>query len=238
MSRRARLLSLSAGKDFFVPFRPLGGYESGRTFALWTYTPSTPLIRKRVFRAQCDNGAYVTTEMERILLTQGDIRRAMTRISHEILEQNCASSELVLVGLQTRGVHMAKRLADNIERIEGFRPVVGTLDPRLWRDDPKVASGQPLLPSDIPNGVDGKPVVIVDDVIYTGRTIRAAMEALLDFGRASRIQLAILVDRGHRELPIRPDFIGKNIPTARGERVQVRITEIDGDDAVVLGRES
>ena len=179
----------------------------------------------------------MTNEMERILLTQDDIRRAMTRISHEILEQNRASSDLVLVGLQTRGVHIAMRLSDSIERIEGFRPVVGTLDPRLWRDDPEVASGQPLLPSNIPNGVDGKPVVIVDDVLYTGRTIRAAMEALLDFGRASRIQLAVLVDRGHRELPIRPDFIGKNIPTARGERVQVRITEIDSDDAVVLGRE-
>ncbi|MBO05021.1 MAG: bifunctional pyr operon transcriptional regulator/uracil phosphoribosyltransferase [Chloroflexi bacterium] len=179
----------------------------------------------------------MTTSSERVLLTQDDIRRATTRISHEILEQNRASSDLVLVGLQTRGVHLARRFAENIRRIEGFSPVVGTLDPRLWRDDPDVASGQPLLPSDIPNGVDGKPVVIVDDVLYTGRTVRAAMEALLDFGRASRIQLAVLVDRGHRELPIRPEFIGKNIPTARGERVQVRIAEIDGDDAVVLGRE-
>jgi len=184
------------------------------------------------------NGVHLANEIDRVLLTQDDIRRAMTRISHEILEQNRASSDLVLVGLQTRGVHLARRLAENIERIEGFKPVVGTLDPRLWRDDPDVASSHPLLPSDIPNGVDGKPVVIVDDVLYTGRTIRAAMEALLDFGRASRIQLAVLVDRGHRELPIRPDFIGKNVPTARGERVQVRITEIDGDDAVVLGRES
>ena len=194
-------------------------------------------VRGRIIEAHTEYGEHVTNEMERVLLTQDDIRRAMTRISHEILEQNRASSDLVLVGLQTRGVHIAMRLADSIERIEGFRPVVGTLDPRLWRDDPEVASGQPLLPSDIPNGVDGKPVVIVDDVLYTGRTIRAAMEALLDFGRASRIQLAVLVDRGHRELPIRPDFIGKNIPTARGERVQVRITEIDGDDAVVLGPE-
>ncbi len=185
-----------------------------------------------------ENGAHVTNEIERVLLTQDDIRRAMTRISHEILEQNRSANDLVLVGLQTRGVHLAKRLAESIERIEGFAPVVGTLDPRLWRDDPDVASGQPSLPSDIPTSVDGKPVVLVDDVLYTGRTIRAAMEALLDFGRASRIQLAVLVDRGHRELPIRPDFIGKNIPTARGERVQVRITEIDGDDAVVLGRES
>ena len=180
----------------------------------------------------------MTNETRRVLLTEDDIRRALTRISHEILEQNRASSDLVIVGLQTRGVHLARRLAENIERIENFKPIVGTLDPRLWRDDPDVASGQPLLPSDIPTSVDGKLVVLVDDVLYTGRTIRAAMEALLDFGRASRIQLAVLVDRGHRELPIRPDFIGKNIPTARGERVQVRITEIDGDDAVVLGRES
>ena len=115
---------------------------------------------------------------------------------------------------------------------------MGTLDPRLWRDDPDIASAQPLLPSEIPYGVDGKPVVIVDDVLYTGRTVRAAMEALLDFGRAKRIQLAVLVDRGHRELPISPDFVGKNIPTAYGERVQVRMTEIDGDDAVVLVRET
>ena len=180
----------------------------------------------------------MTNETARVLLTEDDIRRAITRISHEILEQNRASKDLVLVGLQTRGVHLARRLAENIERIEGFIPVVGTLDPRLWRDDPDVASGQPLQPSDIPVRVTDRPVVIVDDVLYTGRTIRAAMEALLDFGRASRIQLAVLVDRGHRELPIRPDFIGKNIPTSHGERVQVRMTEIDGNDAVLLGRES
>jgi pyrimidine operon attenuation protein/uracil phosphoribosyltransferase len=189
-------------------------------------------------RYGCGYGAHVTNEIERVLLTQDDIRRAMTRISHEILEQNRAANDLVLVGLQTRGVHLAKRIAESIARIEGLAPVVGTLDPRLWRDDPDVASGHPSLPSDIRTSVDGKPVVIVDDVLYTGRTIRAAMEALLEFGRASRIQLAVLVDRGHRELPIRPDFIGKNIPTARGERVQVRIMEIDGNDAVVLGRES
>jgi pyrimidine operon attenuation protein/uracil phosphoribosyltransferase len=162
----------------------------------------------------------------------------MTRISHEILEQNRASKDLILVGLQTRGVHLARRLADNIEKFEGFTPVVGVLDPRLWRDDPEVASTQAIQPSEIPTDVTDRPVVLVDDVLYTGRTIRAAMEALLDFGRASRIQLAVLVDRGHRELPIRPDFIGKNIPTARGERVQVRLTEIDGEDAVLLGRDS
>ena len=183
-------------------------------------------------------GELVTNKAERILLRQDDIRRATMRIGHEILEQNRAASDLVLVGVQKRGVHLARRLSNNIQHIEGFTPVLGTLDPRLWRDDPDIASAQPLLPSEIPYGVDGKPVVIVDDVLYTGRTVRAAMEALLDFGRAKRIQLAVLVDRGHRELPISPDFVGKNIPTAYGERVQVRMTEIDGDDAVVLVRET
>ncbi len=186
--------------------------------------------------SQCD--ASVTENFTRILLTSGDIKRVMTRISREILEQNRTADDLVIVGLQTRGVHIARRLADNIESFEGFAPVVGALDPRLWRDDPDVASVQPLQPSDIPTEVTDRPVVIVDDVLYTGRTVRAAMEALLEFGRASRIQLAVLVDRGHRELPIRPDFIGKNVPTARGERVQVRLTEIDGEDAVLLGREN
>ena len=186
--------------------------------------------------SQCD--ASVTENFTRVLLTREDIKRVMTRISREILEQNRAADDLVIVGLQTRGVHIARRLADNIESFEGAAPVVGVLDPRLWRDDPDVASVQPLLPSDIPTEVTDRPVVIVDDVLYTGRTVRAAMEALLEFGRASRIQLAVLVDRGHRELPIRPDFIGKNVPTARGERVQVRLTEIDGEDAVLLGREN
>lgn len=175
--------------------------------------------------------------INRVLLTSDGIRRALTRISHEILEQNAASDDLILVGLQTRGVHLARRIAENIADIEDFKPIVGSLDPRLWRDDPQVASGQPLLPSDIPTSVDGRLVVIVDDVLYTGRTIRAAMEALLDFGRASRIQLAVLVDRGHRELPIRPDYIGKNLPTSRDERVQVRMLEIDGEDAVLIERD-
>ncbi len=183
------------------------------------------------------NGVNLPSGNNKILLTGDGVRRALTRISHEILEQNASSDDPVLVGLQTRGVHLARRIAENIENIEHYKPVVGCLDPRLWRDDPQVASGQPLMPSDIPTSVDGRLVVIVDDVLYTGRTIRAAMEALLDFGRASRIQLAVLVDRGHRELPIRPDFIGKNIPTSRGERVQVRMLEIDGEDAVLIGEE-
>jgi len=196
------------GKDFFVP-----------------------VTGKAIRRAS------VADEVDKVLLTGDEIRRALTRISHEILEQNRAARDLVLVGLHTRGVHLARRLADNIEKFEGFAPVVGSLDPRLWRDDPDKALDQPLQPSEIPTEVTDRPVVIVDDVLYTGRTVRAAMEALLDFGRAKRIQLAVLVDRGHRELPIRPDYVGKNIPTAHGERVQVRLTEVDGEDAVLLGRE-
>ena len=183
------------------------------------------------------SGVNLAIGDNKVLLTGDGVRGALTRISHEILEQNAVSDHPVLVGLQTRGVHLARRIAENIQNIEDYKPIVGSLDPRLWRDDPQVASGQPLMPSDIPTNVDGRLVVIVDDVLYTGRTIRAAMEALLDFGRASRIQLAVLVDRGHRELPIRPDFIGKNIPTSRGERVQVRMLEIDGEDAVLIGEE-
>ena len=183
------------------------------------------------------SGVNLAIGDNKVLLTGDGVRRALTRISHEILEQNAVSDHPVLVGLQTRGVHLARRIAENIQNIEDYKPIVGSLDPRLWRDDPQVASGQPLMPSDIPTNVDGRLVVIVDDVLYTGRTIRAAMEALLDFGRASRIQLAVLGDRGHRELPIRPDFIGKNIPTSRGERVQVRMLEIDGEDAVLIGEE-
>ena len=179
----------------------------------------------------------MANEIDKVVLTGDDIRRALTRISHEILEQNRAARDLVLVGLHTRGVHLAKRLGDNIEKFAGFAPAVGSLDRRLWRDAPDKALDQPLQPSEIPTEVTDRPVVLVDDVLYTGRTVRAAMEALLDFGRAKRIQLAVLVDRGHRELPIRPDYVGKNIPTAHGERVQVRITEIDGEDAVLLGRE-
>ena len=183
------------------------------------------------------SGVNLAIGDNKVLLTGDGVRRALTTISHEILEQNAVSDHPVLVGLQTRGFHLARRIAENIQNIEDYKPIVGSLDPRLWRDDPQVASGQPLMPSDIPTNVDGRLVVIVDDVLYTGRTIRAAMEALLDFGRASRIQLAVLVDRGHRELPIRPDFIGKNIPTSRGERVQVRMLEIDGEDAVLIGEE-
>ncbi len=174
----------------------------------------------------------------RVVLSSDDIRRAMARISHEILERNGGNRDLVLVGVQTRGVHIANRLAANIELFEGFVPPVGSLDPRLYRDDPEQASVHPVRPTSIPVSLEGRPVVLVDDVLYTGRTVRAALNALSDFGRASRIQFAALVDRGHRELPIRPDYIGKNIPTAQDERVMVKLTEVDDTDQVELIRMS
>ncbi len=174
----------------------------------------------------------------RVVLSAEDIRRALARISHQILERNGGNRDLVLVGIQTRGVHIAHRLAANIERFEGFTPPVGSLDPRLYRDDPDQASAQAVQPTLIPVSLEGRPVVLVDDVLYTGRTVRAALNALSDFGRASHIQLAALVDRGHRELPIRPDYIGKNIPTGHDERVKVRLIEVDDADQVDLMRVS
>ena len=172
----------------------------------------------------------------RIVLTADDIRRALARISHEILERNGGDQGLVLVGIQTRGVHIANRLAANIGRFEGFTPPVGSLDPRLYRDDPDQASVHPVRPTSMPLSLENRPVVLVDDVLFTGRTVRAALNALSDFGRASRIQLVAFVDRGHRELPIRPDYIGKNIPTGHDERVHVKLTEVDEIDQVDLVR--
>jgi pyrimidine operon attenuation protein/uracil phosphoribosyltransferase len=180
----------------------------------------------------------MTTGSRREILTADDLRRAIARIAHEVLERNRGSQDLVLVGIQTRGVHIARRLAGSIHTFEGFTPPIGSLDPRLYRDDPEQAAGQPVRPTVIPVPIEERPVVLVDDVLYTGRTVRAALNALLDFGRASRIQLAVLVDRGHRELPIRPDYVGKNIPTGRDERVHVRLAEVDGTDGVDLVRVS
>jgi pyrimidine operon attenuation protein/uracil phosphoribosyltransferase len=172
---------------------------------------------------------------EVILLNRADIRRALTRIAHEIAERNQGTAELVLVGMRTRGVPLARRLARILADIEG-RPVpVGELDVTLYRDDLAVRGLRPALQqTDIPVDITGKVVVLVDDVLYTGRTVRAALDALMDFGRPRRVQLAVLVDRGHRELPIRADYVGKNVPTSRREEVQVRLEEVDGTDEVLL----
>lgn len=173
-------------------------------------------------------------EHSRIIMSAEQIRRALVRISHEILERN--ERPVAIVGMHRRGVDLARRIADLIDSIEGVETDFGTLDPRLYRDDPGAASAKPVFPSEIAFPIDDRPVVLVDDVLYTGRTIRAALDALLDFGRPSSIQLAVLVDRGHRELPIRADYVGKNVPTARGEEVRVMLTEVDGSDGVALVR--
>lgn len=173
--------------------------------------------------------------VERHILGAGEIRRALVRISHEILERNSGVEGLALVGIQTRGVWLAKRIAAFIREFEGAETPVGALDVGLYRDD-IAAAGRPLTLTNIPFGVDGRCVVLVDDVLYTGRTIRAAMDALNDFGRPREIQLVSFVDRGHRELPIRADYVGKNVPTSRRELVRVRMQEIDGVDEIALIR--
>ena len=173
---------------------------------------------------------------ERQIMNQEDVRRALTRVAHEILEHNRGAGELVIVGIHTRGVHIARRIAANLAEFEDIEVPVATLDVSLYRDDNRVRSQSQtkLQPTDIPMGIQGKRVVLVDDVLYTGRTIRAAMDALVDFGRPQQIQLAILLDRGHRELPIRADYVGQNLPTAFNERVKVRLMETDGADEVAL----
>ena len=173
---------------------------------------------------------------ERQIMNQEDVRRALTRVAHEILEHNRGAEELVIMGIHTRGVHIARRIAANLAEFEGIEVPVATLDVSLYRDDNRVRSQSQtkLQPTDIPMGIQGKRVVLVDDVLYTGRTIRAAMDALVDFGRPQQIQLAILLDRGHRELPIRADYVGQNLPTAFNERVKVRLMETDGADEVAL----
>lgn len=166
-----------------------------------------------------------------------DVERALVRIAHEIIERNRGAADLVLIGLLRRGVELAERLAFRIREIEGVAVPTGSLDIGLFRDDIGMRDPAPLAPTKAPD-VDGKVVVIVDDVLYTGRSARAALDALGEVGRPRAVQLAVLVDRGHRELPIRADYVGKNIPTARHEDVQVRIREIDGEDGVVLGEVS
>ena len=173
--------------------------------------------------------------MPKIVMTAEDIRRTLARIAHEIIERNKVTDHLILVGIHTRGVPLARRLAANIENYEKSKLLVGALDFSLYRDDlPSSEANSIVQKTDIPADVDGKSVVLVDDVLYTGRSIRAAMDALIDLGRPRSIQLAVLIDRGHREMPIRADYVGKNIPSARHEEIQVRLVEIDGVDEVAI----
>ena len=168
-------------------------------------------------------------------MERDDIRRALTRIAHEIVERNKGTADLVIVGIRTRGAPLAERIASAIASFEGVDVPSGALDVTLYRDDVALRSPRNLESTTIPTDVDGRVVVLVDDVLYTGRTIRAAFDAVLDLGRPRAIRLAVLVDRGHRELPIRPDHVGKNLPTSSSEAVKVHVDELDGEDAVLIG---
>ena len=170
-----------------------------------------------------------------VLMDKDAIRRALTRISHEIVERNRGTQSLVLVGIRSRGIPLAERIAAAIEKIEGTKPALGILDITLYRDDLSTLSYQPIVrETEIPVDITGKTIVLVDAVLYTGRTIRAALDALIDMGRPKIIQLAVLIDRGHRELPIRADFVGKNVPTSSKEAIRVMLEEHDAEERVVL----
>jgi pyrimidine operon attenuation protein/uracil phosphoribosyltransferase len=175
----------------------------------------------------------------RVVLDQRDISRALTRIAHEILERNKGAADLVLLGIPTRGVPLARRIAAKIAAVEGLDVPVGSLDVTMYRDDLRMRPARTLLPTEIPpGGLDGKVVVLVDDVLFSGRTIRAALDAMNDVGRPTGVRLAVLVDRGHRELPIRADFVGKNLPTSLVEKVSVGLEEFDGADSVTISGEA
>ncbi|MEX1280418.1 MAG: bifunctional pyr operon transcriptional regulator/uracil phosphoribosyltransferase PyrR [Acidimicrobiia bacterium] len=174
--------------------------------------------------------------MTATILDAADVRRSLRRIAHEIVERCRSVDDVVLVGLHTRGVPLARRLGADLAEVTGTEVPVGTLDIGPYRDDLGTRPTPVLARTDIPVDLDGRTVVLVDDVLYTGRTIRAALDALADLGRPAAVQLAVLVDRGHRQLPIRADYVGKNLPTSSGERVTVQVDEVDGADAVLLER--
>ncbi len=175
------------------------------------------------------------TDPKAMLMDENQMNRALSRIAHEIIEKNKGVENVALVGIRRRGVPLAQRLAAKLKQFEGKEVPVGTLDITLYRDDLSELSAVPQVhKSDVPFKLPGKVVVLVDDVLYTGRTVRAALDALLDIGRPSAIQLAVLIDRGHRELPIRADYVGKNVPTSRKEVVEVHVSEVDGENFVAL----
>ncbi len=177
----------------------------------------------------------MTNKEKARIMDSNALNRTLTRITHEILEKNRGSENLVIVGIMTRGACLAERIVKKISEIDKRKVPLGILDINLYRDDLTTIASQPVVhKTEIPVDINGKKLVLVDDVLYTGRTIRSALNALVDFGRPSQIQLAILIDRGHRELPIRADFVGKNIPTSLDEIIEVQVKEIDGEDGVIL----
>ena len=174
----------------------------------------------------------------KVIMDSGTISKTVSRITNEIISKNHDSEQLVLVGIRTRGIYLAQRLAEQLENVTGIRPPLGTLDISLYRDDLQIKREWPeLKKTDIPFTIERKTVILVDDVIFTGRTCRAAIEAIMDFGRPSSIQLAVLVDRGHRELPIQPDYVGNKFSTRKNEKVKVHLKETDGKDEVVINQE-
>lgn len=175
----------------------------------------------------------------RVILTSADLHRVIDRIAHQILEKTDGAADTVLLGIPTRGAPLARRIAARIHTFEGVRVPAGTVDVTLYRDDLRSRAPRALGPTELPpGGIDAQRVVLVDDVLFRGRTVRAALDALRDLGRPAAVQLAVLVDRGHRELPIRADYVGKNLPTALAEQVRVSLTEVDGRDAVTIVREA
>lgn len=173
-----------------------------------------------------------------VLMDEAAIRRALTRIAHEIIEKNKGVADCLIVGIKTRGVYLAERLAQRIEQIENVKLPVGELDITFYRDDLSHKAEDAVLRGvQIPENVSGKTIILVDDVLFTGRTVRAALDALMDHGRPKMIQLAVLVDRGHRELPIRPDYVGKNVPTSRSELIAVSLVDIDGEEQVTISQQ-
>lgn len=195
------------------------------------------MLWQRGFFFLYTNGEVSRVNQKAVILDEQAIRRALTRIAHEMIERNKGMNDCILVGIKTRGIYLAKRLAERIEQIEGNPVTVGEIDITLYRDDltKKTSNEEPLVKgADIPADITDQKVIVVDDVLYTGRTVRAAMDALVDVGRPSSIQLAVLVDRGHRELPIRADYIGKNIPTSKAEKVMVQLSEVDQTDMVAI----
>lgn len=192
-----------------------------------------PASRPSPAGGQIGGGAFTG----KTVLEAPEISRALTRIAHEIIERTEGAGQVVLLGIPTRGVPLAARLAERISQVEGQDVPHGSLDITMYRDDLRFRPARTLGRTQVPpEGVDAKIVVLVDDVLYSGRTVRAALDALGDLGRPRAVQLAVLVDRGHRELPIRPDYVGKNLPTSQHELVKVMLTETDGEDAVAIGR--
>jgi pyrimidine operon attenuation protein/uracil phosphoribosyltransferase len=189
-----------------------------------------------------DRSAATPPVGAKVLLDAGTIAKTLSRIAHELIERSPSLDDVVLVGIHTRGVPLALRLQKLVQERSGMEVPVGSLDITFHRDDNHVRDAerdQPVVrATEIPLPLEERTVVLVDDVLYTGRTVRAGIDALLEFGRPARVQLAVLVDRGHRELPIRPDYVGKNLPTSHSERIQVELVEVDGDDRVLLQREA